>query len=128
MAPSIQPDIVLLDSQWPRRALLRAQLREEGYEVVATNDWATAKSYVHALPKPRLVIVDLQGLGDASHVLDELQALMRPDHVLILTALGQIPTEPLHERGFQTVARPTEVRDIVKKVSWLTHSSHNRLF
>ena len=38
MTPSMQPDVVLLDAQWPRRAPLRAQLIDEGYEVVATID------------------------------------------------------------------------------------------
>jgi DNA-binding response OmpR family regulator len=119
MASSNQPDIVLLDSQWPRRALLRAQLIEEGYEVVATDDWPTARSYAHALLKPRLAIVDLQSLPNASSVLDELQAHVGPRRVLVLTALGEIPAEQLHARGFHTVARPAELRDVVRKVSEL---------
>jgi hypothetical protein len=33
------PDIVLLAGDWQPRALIRAQLIEEGLEVVATNTW-----------------------------------------------------------------------------------------
>ena len=119
MAASIQPDIVLLDAQWPNRALLRAQLIDEGYEVVATDSWPTVRSYVAVLPKPRLVIVDLQGLTDSAQVIDELEKLMPPDRVLILTALGGIPVEQLRARGFQTLGRPAELRDVIKKVAAL---------
>ena len=38
---------------------------EEGYDVVATDDSDTAKSYLRLLLKPRLVIVDLQDLPSA---------------------------------------------------------------
>src|SRR5262245_27963580 len=34
-----RPDIVLLGAEWPTRALLRAQLAEEGYNVLATDRW-----------------------------------------------------------------------------------------
>jgi len=112
-----RPDILLLVTHWPRRALLRAQLTEEGYEVVATDDWPTASTYVHALLKPRLVIVDLQNLADPQAVLDELQARMRPDRVLVLTALGTIPPDELRTRGFHTLARPATMSDVIQKVS-----------
>jgi DNA-binding response OmpR family regulator len=119
MTTFIPPNIVLLDSHWPGRALLRAQLIEEGFEVVSTDQWSTAKSYVEALLKPRLVIVDLQGLTDAELVLDELEAHMPPERVLILSALGAIPVEQLRARGFNLLARPVEVRNIVGKVAEL---------
>jgi CheY-like chemotaxis protein len=119
----VRPDILLLVNHWPRRALLRAQLIEEGYEVVATDDSATAKSYVHALLKPRLVIVDLQDLADATAVLDQLQAHIQPTRVLVLTALGTITPEELRPRGFHALARPATMSDIVRKASELLHTS-----
>jgi DNA-binding response OmpR family regulator len=115
----VTPDIVILDSQWPRRALLRAQLIEEGYEVVATDDWTTVKSYVQLLLKPRLVIVDLQGLPAAQEVLDDLHQTMKPGRVLVLTALGASTPAEIQRRGFQTMARPITVGDIVEKATAL---------
>lgn len=115
----MRPDILLLVNHWPRRALLRAQLIEEGYEVVATDDWATAKSYVHALLKPQLVIVDLQDLADAKAVLDQLQTHIQSMRVLVLTALGTITPEELRPRGFHALTRPSTMSDIVRKASEL---------
>jgi DNA-binding response OmpR family regulator len=118
----MRPDIVLLDVHWPRRALLRAQLIEEGYEVVATDEWPTARTYVQALLKPRLVIVDLQELPDAERVLDELQSSIQPRHILVLTALGTISPDQLRTHGFHTLARPAAVSEIVEKTSDLLKS------
>ena len=75
----MRPDIVLIDANWPNRALVRAQLIEEGYDVIATDDWATAKTYVEASLKPRLVVVDLQNLPDAEFIIGELEALATRD-------------------------------------------------
>ena len=111
----MRPDIVLLDAHWPQRALLRAQLIEDGYEVIATDDWATVKSYVEPLQKPRLVIVDLQDLPDVDAILDELHAHMKPDRVLILTALWTRSTAEIQTRGFQALARPASVKDVVRR-------------
>jgi DNA-binding response OmpR family regulator len=119
----MRPDIVLLDVHWPRRALLRAQLIEEGYEVVATDEWPTARTYVQALLKPRLVIVDLQELADAEGVLDELQSRIQPGHVLVLTALGTAPPDELAKRGFHALPRPATVSDVVERAANLLKSS-----
>ena len=56
------PDIVLLATEWQPRALLRAQLIEEGFEVLATDTWTTMRRYLRPGSKPLLAIVDLQGL------------------------------------------------------------------
>ena len=57
------PDVLLLASEWPDRALLRAQLIEEGYEVVAVDAWPLPKLYRVPGMEPRLLVVDLQGLS-----------------------------------------------------------------
>jgi DNA-binding response OmpR family regulator len=115
----MRPDIVLIDARWPRRALLRAQLIEEGYDVIATDDWMTAKTYVEALLKPRLVIVDLQDLPTADVILDELDAHIDPSRVLVVTALGTLSSEELSKRGYHVLARPATVNDIVRRASEL---------
>jgi DNA-binding response OmpR family regulator len=119
MVSAIRPDIVLLDARWPRRALLRAQLIEEGYEVVATDEWSTARTYLEALMKPRLAIVDLQDLPNAVPILDEVAAHMRPERVLVLSAIGTMQPDELRKRGFRTLARPAAVSDVVKRAAEL---------
>ena len=121
--PSPSPDILVIDARWPRRALLRAQLIEEGYEAVATDDWETAKSYLRLLLKPRLVIVDLQDLPAVETLLHELREMIKPQRVLVITALGTLTPDQLHKWGFHTIARPAIVADIVAKASALLRRS-----
>jgi hypothetical protein len=103
------------------RALLRAQLIEERYEVVATDNWDTVNSYVRLPLKPHLVIVDLQGLPAASEALDELQHVMNPERVLVLTALGTLTPAEVQRWGFHTMARPVTIGEIVEKATALVH-------
>jgi hypothetical protein len=42
------PDVIVLGPEWPERALLRAQLIEEGYEVVAVDAWPIPRPYRRA--------------------------------------------------------------------------------
>lgn len=90
----IPPDVVLIGPEWPTRALLRAQFVEEGYEVVAT-------------------IVDLHGLPEPHNVLAELRALIDPDRVLVVTALGTLTGDEIRRLGFHAVSRPASVGEIV---------------
>jgi hypothetical protein len=70
------PDIVLLGAVWPERALLRAQLFEEGYDVVAIVAWPMPAVYCDPGTKPRLLIVDLQRLPHPRVALDEIRLVM----------------------------------------------------
>ena len=103
--------------------MLRAQLIEEGYDVVATDDWETAKSYLRPLLKPRQVIVDLQDLPAAEMLLNELQEMIKPERVLVITAHGTPRPDQLQKRKFHTIARPAIVADIVAKASTLLRRS-----
>jgi hypothetical protein len=51
---AVPPDIVILAVEWESRALLRAQLIEEGFDVAATNTWSMMCPYLTAESKPRL--------------------------------------------------------------------------
>jgi hypothetical protein len=57
-----RPDILLLGAEWPERALVRAELIEAGYDVVAIDAWPIPSQYRQPGVKPRVAIVDLQGL------------------------------------------------------------------
>jgi len=62
------PDIVLLGTEWPERALLRAQLIEEGYNVVAMDAWPIPEEYRRPSMKPRVMVVDLTGLPEPREI------------------------------------------------------------
>jgi hypothetical protein len=107
------PDALLLGSQWPERALLRAELIEAGYDVVATESWPIPPMYRRPAMKPRVVIVDLLGLPDPRAVLDELRLVVPPDRVLVVTALGTVTIDEIRRIGYHVVTRPTSIGDIV---------------
>jgi hypothetical protein len=110
-------DIVLLGAEWQPRALIRAQLIEEGFEVVATDSWEMMRRHLRPGSKPRLAIVDLQGLPNPLDVLEGLRLLMKPQHVLVLTAIGTVSRADIERLGFVAVPRPIVVSDVMNAVA-----------
>jgi hypothetical protein len=113
------PDVVILGPEWPNRALLRAQLIEEGYDVVALDAWPIPREYRRAELKPRVMIVDLHGLPDPRNVLDELRYVIQPDRVLVVTALGTLAADEIRSLGYHVIARPASVGEIVTAAAGL---------
>jgi hypothetical protein len=107
------PDIVLIGSEWPERALLRAQLIEEGYDVIALDAWPMPRLYRRPGMKPRVMVVDLHGLPSPREMLDEVRFIMPPDRVLVMTALGTLGGSEVQRLGFSVIERPVTVGQIV---------------
>jgi hypothetical protein len=118
-----RPDVLLLAPEWPERALLRAELIEAGYSVVAIDAWPIPRLYRRPGMKPGAAIVDLRGLPKPRTVLDELQFVMSPDRVLVITALGTLAVDEIREIGYHVVARPTSVRDVIAAAASLLASA-----
>jgi len=106
------PDIVVVAPAWPGRALLRAQLDEDGFDVVATDAWPIPRRYLGQRQQPRVLVIDLQGLDEPDRVLDEVAALLRRDRVLVVTALGTMAPDDVRKRGFHVVTRPATIGHI----------------
>jgi hypothetical protein len=117
------PDIVLLGAEWQPRALIRAQLIEDGFEVVATDTWPSMRRHLRPGSKPRLAIVDLKGLSSPREVLNHLRVLMPPNRVLVLTAIGTVPASEVERLGFRILSRPFVIRDVVTKAAELIRSA-----
>jgi ActR/RegA family two-component response regulator len=117
------PDIVLLATDWQPRALIRAQLMEDGFEVVATNTWPMMRRHLRPGTKPRLAIVDLKGLPNPGGVLGDLRVLMTPERVLVLTAMGTVPTANIQRLGFHVLSRPIVIEKIVQEAASAIRSS-----
>jgi hypothetical protein len=107
------PDVVLLSADRLTRAPLRAQLIEDGLEVVGTDTWAMMRAHLRPGAKPAVAIVDLRGLPNPTEVLDGLRVLMKPERVLVLTALGTVPIEEIVRTGFAVLNRPASIKEVV---------------
>jgi hypothetical protein len=111
-----RPDILVIGREWPERALLRAQLLEEGYEVIATDEWPIPHIYRRPEMTPRAMVVDLHEIAAPRDVLKEIPSVIQPDRVVIVTALGAVPVEEVRQLGYHVVARPTTVGDVAAAV------------
>jgi hypothetical protein len=107
------PDIVLLGAEWQARALLRAQLIEQGFEVIAVDTWPLMRRHLRPGHKPRLAIVDLQGLQQPEQALDDLRILMDPRAVLVLSGIGTVAPAKIEGLGFQVLNRPVTIGSVV---------------
>jgi DNA-binding NtrC family response regulator len=116
IVPAFPPDVLLIVPERSIRALLLAQLLEQGYEVKAADLWPVPRRYFQRQSKPRAVVLDLQGLPNPETTLDEIPALAPPAHVVVITALGSISIAELYRRGFQVVTRPAEIKQIAVAV------------
>jgi hypothetical protein len=105
--------MMLLAPEWPERALLRAQLIEEGYDVVAVDAWPIPRLYRRPGMKPRVLLIDLHGLPHPRATLDEVQLVMPPERVLVLTALGTLTGDDVRHFGFSVIERPVTIGQIV---------------
>jgi hypothetical protein len=113
------PDVMVLCSEWPERALLRAQLVEDGHEVVAIETWPMPKLYRQSSMKPRVMLIDLQGLADPRVTLDEVRFVHPPERALVVTALGSVTAEVVRALGFNVVERPVSIGRISATIAIL---------
>jgi hypothetical protein len=107
------PDVVLLSLNWRERVALRAQLIEEGYDVVATDAWPMPKTRFAPPPNPRVLLIDLHGLSDPRKTLDDVRSVIPPDRVVVVTALGSLAADEVGRLGFHALERPITIGQIV---------------
>ena len=117
--PGLPPRVlVVMPAQWPR-ALLRAELRERGYDAAGARDLLEALSEDEPAEGPvRLILIDQDALteGDAQLLRDLVHRLVEhhPAATVILLA-GTMHKEP--EGPWQQVLRrPMSISDIVTAV------------
>jgi hypothetical protein len=105
--------MIVMPDQW-RRALLRAALREAGYDAVGARGLRQALLIPPAAPERgpvRLIVLDQDALGNGD--LPRLEALRErhhhPDVVLLARATIRPPEGPWH----RVLRRPMSVGDVV---------------
>jgi len=121
------PDVMVLGSVRRDRALLRAQLIEDGFEVVAVDGWPIPRVYRRPGMKPRLLLIDLHELPRPRETLDEVRLIFPAEQVLVVTALGSLPAEQVRQFGFNVVERPVMIGDVVRSAAELLSGSHGHI-
>lgn len=113
--------ILLAGGEWRPRALVLAQLVEEGYDVTAVETWDEAELLLRkGAVQPAVVVFDIEGEQHAQAALKTLGRLVAPGRALILTSAGTLPVAAVRSLGFERVlARPYSVGDLVACVGRL---------
>jgi DNA-binding NtrC family response regulator len=113
------PDVIVVGAVWPERALLRAQLVEDGYEVIAIDAWPIPRLYRQPGMKPRVLLIDLHQLPRPRETLHEARLVLPSDRVIVMTALGSLAVEEVRALGFNVVERPASIGHIVATIGQL---------
>jgi DNA-binding response OmpR family regulator len=126
-ATSLPPRVLLvMPEQWPR-ALLRAALREAGYDALGASGLATALRYPTRSPDRglvRLILIDQAALADEESA-TLLNALFRrhgnPAPVLLARAMPAHPLPPAAApaRWRRVIRRPASIAELVAAVQAL---------
>jgi DNA-binding response OmpR family regulator len=111
-------DVLLIATEWRLRALLRAELLEEGYEVKAVVSWDEGELLLRARAvQPRVIVYDVHGERDPHPALQTLARLRRGSAVLVLTAHSVASPDAIAPYGFsRTLVRPFRIGDAVEAI------------
>lgn len=110
--------ILIAGKDWQARALLRAQLLEEGFEVEAHE---TVPDALAALGPgtnlPDLFIADVSASDDPSADVEALSALSRKLPIWIIATRTYIIEKGLRGHGFEMILlRPVDVGELVEQI------------
>jgi CheY-like chemotaxis protein len=112
--------VLLIGKDWRARALLRAQLIEEGLDVEARE---TASDAAESLERtellPSLIVADLAASEDPSADVDQLARWAKQTPTWIIASHGVIVDKRLNQRGFEVILfRPVDVGELVDQIKW----------
>jgi DNA-binding NtrC family response regulator len=111
------PTVVLVSRDWQTRALLRAQLIEEGCSVRAFESLRDATAELPTSPgQPSLLIAGLSG-DESPPEVEQLSALAVRLPVWVLASHSDVDAAALKSRGFEMVLfRPLDMSALVERV------------
>ncbi len=108
--------VILIGKDWQARALVRAQLIEEGVNAEA---YLTAKEAMEGTGDllPALIVADLVASDNLEAEIIELAKWTRQVPVWIIAGRDLIAGKLLHGRGFEMVLyRPIDVGELVEQI------------
>ena len=120
-------DVLLIGADWRLRALLRAQLIEQGFDVVALGSWDEAELLLRKRAvSARATVFDLEGEPNPQAALSTLARLVPPPTSVVLTSSAALPPADVRRLGFDhVIARPHSIDDAVKAVAALVTPAHD---
>jgi DNA-binding NtrC family response regulator len=118
MLSATMAQVVLVGRDWQTRALLRAQLIEEGLEVEAVE---TVREALPTLQepalRPSLLIADLYSSEDPSTEIEQLAAWAAQIPIWIIAGRNLLAEPPLKGRGFELIlVRPIDMGELVEQI------------
>jgi DNA-binding NtrC family response regulator len=110
--------VVVVGRDWQARALLRAQLLEEGLEVEA---YETARTALAALEGtellPALLVADLFASDDPATEIEQLASRAHQVPTWIMAGKNLIAEKRLQGRGFEVILfRPVDMSELVEQI------------
>ena len=115
---AIVTQVLLAGKDWQARALLRAQLIEEGLDVEAHESvHAALEGLELRKPRPALLIADLSESDDPPADVDQLTHWSKRVPVWIIASHTLILAKGLKGRGFEMILfRPLAVGELVEQI------------
>lgn len=108
--------VILIGKNWQARALVRAQLIEEGVDAEAYLSATVAMEGSGEL-LPALIVADLAASDDVAAEIDELAKWTRQIPIWIIAGRDLISGKLLRGRGFEMVLyRPIDVGELVEQI------------
>jgi CheY-like chemotaxis protein len=110
--------ILIAGKDWQARALLRAQLLEEGFEVEAYETIPEALATLPSAPNPPdLLIADISASDDPSADVEALASWSRRVPIWIIASRAFIIEKGLKGHGFEMILlRPVDVGELVDQI------------
>jgi DNA-binding NtrC family response regulator len=111
-------EILLIGKGWQARALLRAQLLEEGFDVEAHESLASALERLDSSEiLPALVVADVSASDDPEADIQQLAAWTDQLPVWMIAAPSIIRRQTLKGRGFEMILfRPVDLGELVEQI------------
>ena len=108
--------VILVGKEWQARALLRAQLIEEGVEVEAYQTVSEALEGLGDL-LPALLLADLTDSDNPAAEIEELSKWTKQIPVWIIAGRSVITGKNLRGHGFEMILfRPIDVGELVEQI------------
>jgi DNA-binding NtrC family response regulator len=115
--------VILVGKDWTFRALIRAQLLEEGLDVEAYETAGdAAKAIVGRYRLPKLMVADLTSSDDPGTELSQLARWAERFPVWIIAGREIASDAEAHDPRFQRILfRPVDVGQLVKEIKSAVH-------
>lgn len=112
----MEPDVLLVAPEWKQRALIRAQLIEDGLDVIAieSSDEAELRLSRRAV-RPRAVVLALEGEDHPEATLATMVRLVAKNALIVLKAATVLAADRARALGASVVlVRPYDIGQVVQ--------------